>query len=107
MLILKNAIMYFLSFQHFPRIGQTYIGLDVAVIFGIPSVAVTGILLIPVALVGAFILPGINFIPLGDLTNLLVPAAFVVIATRGNIIRSFIIGVPIVLLPTSILHPIW
>jgi galactitol PTS system EIIC component len=83
--------------QHFPKIGQTYIGLDVAVIFGIPSAVVTGILLIPVALVGTFILSGINFIPLGDLTNLLVPAAFVVVATRGNIIRSFIIGVPIVI----------
>ena len=83
--------------KHFPNLGETYIGLDVAVLFGIPSVVVTAILLIPVALVLAFILPGIRFIPLGDLTNLLVPVALITVATRGNIIRSFIIGIPAVI----------
>jgi PTS system galactitol-specific IIC component len=82
--------------QHFPNMGETYIGLDVAIIFGVPSVVVTALLLIPTALLLAFVLPGINFIPLGDLTNLLVPAAFICVATKGNIIRSFIIGIPIV-----------
>jgi len=82
--------------KHFPRLGTTYIGLDVAVLFGIPSVVVTSVLLIPVSIVLAFVLPGIRFIPLGDLTNLLVPMAIVCTATKGNIIRSFIIGIPIV-----------
>lgn len=83
--------------KHFPDMGETYIGLDVAVIFGVPSVVVTTLLLIPVALILSFILPGINFIPLGDLTNLMVPVAIVCVATKGNIIRSFILGIPIVI----------
>jgi PTS system galactitol-specific IIC component len=83
--------------DHFPNMGETYIGLDVAVLFGVPSIFVTAILLIPVALLLAFILPGIRFIPLGDLTNLLVPVALITVATQGNIIRSFILGVPAVI----------
>jgi len=81
----------------FPDIGATYIGLDVAVLFGIPSVLVTSLLLIPVSLIASFILPGINFIPLGELANLVVPVAFICIATNGNVIRSFIIGIPMVI----------
>lgn len=83
--------------RKFPDMGRTYIGLDVAVIFGVPSVVVTTLLLIPVALIASFILPGVNFIPLGDLTNIMVPVALVCVATRGNVIRAFIIGVPIVI----------
>lgn len=80
----------------FPDMGETYIGLDVAVLFGMPSILVTSILLIPVSLIASFVLPGINFIPLGELTNLVVPVAFICLATNGNVIRSFIIGIPMV-----------
>lgn len=82
--------------KNFPTLGETYIGLDVAVIFGAPSVIVTTLLLIPVALILAFILPGINFIPLGDLSNIMVIVAFICIVTKGNIVRSFLIGIPII-----------
>lgn len=83
--------------KHFPNMGETYIGLDVAVIVGLPSVVVTAIFLIPLALLLAFILPGINFIPLGDLTNIMGSIALVCVATKGNVIRSFIIGIPIII----------
>lgn len=82
---------------YFPAMGTTYIGLDVAVVFGVPSVVVTSLLLIPIAIFLAFVLPGVNFIPLGDLINLMVPVAFVCIATKGNVIRSIIIGIPIII----------
>ncbi len=80
----------------FSDMGTTYIGLDVAILFGIPSVLVTSLLLIPVSLIAAFILPGISFIPLGELTILVVPLSFICLATNGNVIRSFVIGVPMV-----------
>lgn len=83
--------------SRFPAMGATYIGLDVAVLFGSPSVVVTALLLIPVALLSAFTLPGISFIPLGELTNLVVPVAFICVATRGNVVRSVIIGIPMVI----------
>ncbi len=82
--------------KHLPRMGETYIGLDVAVLFGVPSVVVTSIILVPVALVLAFLLPGISFIPLGDLTNFVVPVAIISLASRGNVLRSLIIGVPVI-----------
>ncbi|HNY17076.1 MAG TPA: PTS transporter subunit IIC [Treponemataceae bacterium] len=83
--------------KRFPDMGTTFIGLDVAVLFGIPAVMVTTVLLIPFALLFAFILPGVKFIPLGDLTNLTVPIALIALATGGNVIRSFIIGIPVVI----------
>lgn len=84
--------------KHFSKLGATYIGLDVAVLFGIPAVLVTALLLMPVAIILAIILPGVTFIPIGDLTNLLVPVALITVATKGNIIKSFIIGIPVVIM---------
>ena len=82
--------------RKFPGMGETWIGLDVAVLFGIPSVMVTVLLLIPFALLLAFVLPGVSFIPLGDLTGLTVPVAMLTLATNGNIIRTFILGIPVI-----------
>lgn len=83
--------------RKFPGMGETYIGLDVAVLFGSPSVVVTSLLLIPISIFAALVLPGINFIPLGELTNLVVPISMVCVATRGNVIRAFVIGIPLVI----------
>lgn len=96
LLPISAGMKYFIN-NHFPNMGETYIGLDVAVIVGLPSVVVTAIFLTPVALLLAFILPGINFIPLGDLTNIIGSIALVCVATKGNVIRSFIIGIPILI----------
>ena len=83
--------------RNLPKMGETYIALDVAVLFGIPSVVVTALLLMPIALILAFVLPGVTFIPLGDLTNLVVPVAFISLASRGNVFRSIRIGIPAVI----------
>ncbi len=80
-----------------PNMDQAYIGLDVAVLFRLPENMVTMLLLIPTSIVLAIILPGVNFIPLGDLTSILLPVAFITLATGGNIIRSYIIGIPILI----------
>jgi len=82
--------------KRLPRLGQTWIGLDVAVLFGVPATLVSAVLLIPVSVALAFVLPGVRFIPLGDLTNLVVPLAIISAATRGNILYNLIIGVPMI-----------
>lgn len=84
--------------KRFTNVGQTYIALDVAVIVGLPSVVVTSILLIPVSLILAFVLPGVKFIPLGDLVNLMGLTAMLCVATKGNVVRSFLIGIPIIII---------
>ncbi|NNM54727.1 MAG: PTS galactitol transporter subunit IIC, partial [Spirochaetales bacterium] len=83
--------------KKFPRLGPTFIGLDVAVMFATPSVMVSTVLLMPLALLLALVLPGVNFIPLGDLTNLLVPMALISAAVRGNLVRSLILGIPAII----------
>ncbi len=83
--------------EKFSRAGETHIGLDNAVIVGHTSVIVTALLLMPLALILAFVLPGVKFIPLGDLANMVGAIVMVVVATRGNIIRSVIIGIPIII----------
>lgn len=83
--------------KRLPHLGQTFIGLDVAVLFGVPATLVSAVLLIPISIGLAFVLPGVKFIPLGDLTNLMVPLALISAATRGNIIHNLIIGIPMVI----------
>jgi PTS system galactitol-specific IIC component len=83
--------------EKFPQTGETHIGLDCAIIIGNTSVIVTGLLMMPLALILALVLPGINFVPLGDLPNVLGAILMVVVATRGNIVRSVIIGIPIII----------
>lgn len=83
--------------RKFPKIGVTYIGLDNAVLVGNTSVVVTALLLMPFALMFAFILPGITFIPLGDLPNMVGAIVMVLVATRGNVVKSVIIGLPIII----------
>ena len=61
---------------------------------GHPSVLSTALLLIPVGVLLAVILPGNRLLPLGDLANIWVPISMVVLACRGNIVRAFIIGIP-------------
>lgn len=80
--------------RRFPDRTDSYIGLDLAVILGDTSILVTGLLLMPVALLFAFILPGVNHIPLGDLANMMAVASFLVIAADRNILRAFLIGIP-------------
>lgn len=78
-----------------PNLKEKHIGLDLAVLVGNQSVIVTGLLLMPISLLLAFIVPGVNFIPLGDLPNTIGFAAMLVVACRGNIIRGVIVCAPL------------
>jgi galactitol PTS system EIIC component len=79
-----------------PHLKEKYIGLDLAVILGNQSVIVTGLLLMPISLFLAFIIPGVNFIPLGDLPNIIGFEAMIIVACSGNIIRGLIICTPLI-----------
>ncbi|MFW6022276.1 MAG: PTS transporter subunit IIC [Halanaerobiaceae bacterium] len=81
--------------KKYPDKEEIFIGLDLAILLSNPSIIVTGLLLIPAALILAFILPGINFLPLGDLANIMVAVSMILVAVRGNILRSFLIAIPI------------
>jgi len=77
--------------KHFGNHDIT-IGLDAAVLLGHPSVIATALILTPITVILAVILPGNNVLPFADLATIPFLVAFIVGASRGNIIHSVIVG---------------
>jgi PTS system galactitol-specific IIC component len=71
---------------------EIYIGLDAAVALGHPAVISTALILVPITVVMAVILPGNALLPFGDLATIPFIVAFIVGAARGNIVHSVIVG---------------
>ena len=71
---------------------EIYIGLDAAVALGHPAVISTALILVPITVVLAIILPGNAVLPFGDLATIPFIVAFIVGAARGNIVHSVIVG---------------
>ena len=96
LLSLSEAIKKFLN-ERYPDRDDLYIGLDIAVAVGNPAIISTALLLTPIAVLLAFVLPGNTVLPLGDLANLAVMASMVVLSTKGNVFRAVIIAIPIII----------
>ncbi|MFR8410501.1 MAG: PTS transporter subunit IIC [Butyricicoccus sp.] len=60
--------------------------------YGEPNTLVTGILLIPIMLVVAFILPGNTILPMADLCALPYMVEVFVCVSNGNIAKSVVSG---------------
>lgn len=71
---------------------ELYIGLDSAIALGHPAVISTALLLVPVMILLAAILPGNKVLPFGDLASIPFYVAFIVAHNKGNIIRSVVTG---------------
>lgn len=67
-----------------------FIGLDAALAVGHPAVMSTALLLTPVTLLIAVLLPGNRVLPFGDLATITFYVAFIVASRKGNIIQSVI-----------------
>lgn len=93
---ISQAVQNFLT-TRFPDKKNLFIGLDIAVAIGNPSVISTGLLLTPIAVVLSFILPGNNTLPLADLSNLAVFCSMIVLACKGNVFRGLIISIPCII----------
>ena len=81
----------------FPNKKDLVIAIDSAVLFQNKSVIVTGVILMPIAIIIAFVLPGNKIIPLGDLPNLISVMAVIVIVCESNVFRGIILGIPIII----------
>ncbi|RSL34049.1 PTS galactitol transporter subunit IIC [Salibacterium salarium] len=75
-----------------------YIGLDAAVAIGHPGVIATALILVPITIVLAIILPGNSVLPFGDLATIPFVVAFIVGAARGNIVHSVLVGTVLIAL---------
>lgn len=71
---------------------EIHIGLDAAIALGEPSVIAVGLLLVPITIALAFILPGNGVLPFADLAVIPFIVCLLVAMARGNIIRALIIG---------------
>ncbi|WP_322799273.1 PTS galactitol transporter subunit IIC [Thermoflexus sp.] len=80
---------------------EFYIGLDSAILIGHPITIATGILLIPITLLLAAILPGNTTLPAADLAATAFFVCMVPPLTRGNFFRSVLYGV---LIMTMVLY---
>ena len=81
----------------FPQKTEFYFGMDAGILMKNKSVLVTGLILMPISILLAFVLPGIKMIPLGDLANLMPVMSLVVLAMGGNVFRGVIAGIPVVI----------
>lgn len=72
------------------------IALDTGFLMTNASVMATGLLLMPLALGLAFVLPGNRMIPAGDLPNLISIFSLSVLVFRGNVVRAVLAALPIV-----------
>ena len=69
------------------------IGMSPALVIGHPTTLVVSLLLIPATLLLAVILPGNEFLPLASLAGMFYVFPMVLPITKGNIPKTFIIGV--------------
>lgn len=68
------------------------IGMSPALVNGHPATLVVSLLLIPVTILLAVILPGNQFLPLASLAGMFYLFPLVLPITKGNVVKTFIIG---------------
>ena len=69
-----------------------FIGLDAAVVSGNPDVITTSLIVIPLTILLAVVLPGNRMLPFADLAVVPFRVAMVVALTRGNLFKNIVIG---------------
>ena len=82
--------------KKFKNVDGLNIGMSPAIVIGHPSTLVVSLLLMPVTLVLAVILPGNQFLPLASLAGMFYVFVLIQPYTNGNVVKSFIVGVLII-----------
>lgn len=75
---------------------EIYLGMDAALSTGAPATLAVGLLMVPITLFLAVILPGNRVLPFGDLATIPFFVALIVPSRKGNIVHS-VIGCTIVM----------
>lgn len=74
------------------------IGMSPALVIGHPTTLVVSLLLIPATLLLAVVLPGNQFLPLASLAGMFYVFPLVLPYTRGNVVKTFITGLVVIVL---------
>lgn len=75
---------------------ELYVAVDTGILLSNKSVMITGLILMIIALLTALVLPGNRTLPLGDLPNIISVMSISVLVYRGNVIRSVLTGIPVI-----------
>jgi galactitol PTS system EIIC component len=78
---------------------EFYLGLDSAIAIGHPTAIATALVMVPITLFLAVILPGNHVLPFGDLATIPFMVAMMVPVVRGNVVRATITST-VVMIPT-------
>lgn len=78
---------------------EIFIGLDSAIAIGHPTSIATALIMVPITLLLAVILPGNRVLPFGDLATIPFMVAMMVPIVRGNVVRATITST-VVMIPT-------
>ena len=74
------------------------IGMSPALVIGHPTTLVASLILIPITLLLAVVLPGNEFLPLASLAGMFYIFPLILPITKGNVIKSLIIGIIIIVI---------
>lgn len=84
--------------KRFGEDREIYLGMDAALSTGAASTLSTGLLLVPITLFIAVILPGNKVLPFGDLATIPFYVSLIVARRKGNIVQSVITGAIVITL---------
>lgn len=78
--------------RKFKKSSGLYIGMTPALVIGHPTTLVVSLLLIPVVILISVFVPGNQFLPLASLAGMFYLFPLVLPITKGNVFKTFIIG---------------
>ena len=88
---ISDSAQEFVS-KKFKNRGKIYIGLDSAVGIGHPTTLAVSLVLVPITIILAAVLPGNRVLPFADLAVIPFSLVMLMPITKGNVFRTFIIG---------------
>lgn len=88
---ISDSAQEFVS-KKFKNRGKIYIGLDSAVGIGHPTTLSVSLVLVPITIILAAVLPGNRVLPFADLAVIPFSLVMLMPITKGNVFRTFIIG---------------
>ena len=71
---------------------ELFIGLDAAVALGEPSVIAVGLIMVPITILLAFVIPGNKMMPMADLAVIPFIVCLITAMCKGNVIRAVIVS---------------
>ncbi len=84
--------------KKFGENAKLYIGMSPALVIGHPTTLIVSLLLIPITLVLAVVLPGNQFLPLASLAGMFYVFVMINPYTGGNVLKSLIVGLVVIVM---------